>query len=128
MASGRTQPLLLQSATDDLLQLGHLGTNRVKERKHDADLLCRKHRVDRAEAEGYQGGLGLAQEVPDSSCLTNPGCLELLQPLLSNGQLLHLPLDQPLLPFCQLRHPIVQVSLLDVRSKLMSSHLEAGIL
>jgi hypothetical protein len=119
--------LLLQLAADDLLQLGNLGSSGVKKWKHDTNLLCQEPKAEGVEAKGHHSSLGLAQEVPNSPCLIGPGRLELLQPLLSNRQLLHLPLGQPLLPICQLRHPGVQVALPDVSSKLTCHGVEVGI-
>jgi hypothetical protein len=120
--------LLLQLTADNLLQLGHLGSSRVKERKHDVDFLRREPRAERAEAEGYQGSLGLAKEVSGSPCLADLGILELFQSLLSNDKLLPLPLGKPFLPVCQFCHLGVQVTLLDVSNKLVSCDLEVGIL
>jgi hypothetical protein len=51
---------LLQSATDNLPQLRHLGTSRVKEWKHGINLLRREPRAEGIEAKGHQGGLGMA--------------------------------------------------------------------
>jgi hypothetical protein len=52
--------LILLSATDDLLQLGQLGSSRVKKGKHDINLLRQDCREERAEAKGHQSGLDLA--------------------------------------------------------------------
>jgi hypothetical protein len=81
-----------------------------------------------AEAEGHKGSLGLAQEVQDSMCPAGPRCLEILQPLLSGSQFLHLPLRLSPLPVRQLYCSGVQVDFPDIDSKLTSRDCETGVL
>jgi hypothetical protein len=108
---------LLQLATDDLLQLQHLGPSRVKQRECGADLFHWILGVEGAEVEGHQHSFGLAKKVPDSLRLACPSCLELLQLFVSAGQLLDLPFHQPLLPDHQLFLPGVRhMSLMSVVS------------
>jgi hypothetical protein len=97
----------LQLATDDLLQLQHLGPSRVKQWKCGADLFHRIPGVEGTKAEGHQRSFSLAQKVLDHLCLTCPGCLELLQPSASDGQLLELPFYQSLFPVRHLFLPVV---------------------
>jgi hypothetical protein len=84
--------LLLQKAADSLLHLGYLCLGRVKKREHDASFWCHVPGLDRAEAEGRQGSIRLAQEAPEMLRPASVRCLEILQPLPGDGQLLHLPL------------------------------------
>jgi hypothetical protein len=70
----------------------YLGSSRVNQREHDANLLCQFPGVERTEAEGHQRSLCLAQEVSDLLRLTNLGYVELLQPFVSGGQILWLPI------------------------------------
>jgi hypothetical protein len=86
--------LCLQAAGDDIFQLQHFGTSRIKQRK-------------------------LSLEVPDYPRLTHTNNLEVLQHFLSCSQLLHLLLSQLTLPICHLHSPGIQGVLLEVSSKLM---------
>jgi hypothetical protein len=80
------------------------------------------------KARGHQSGLGLAQEVPDSPRLISLSRLELLQPPLSSGQLLRLPLSKPLVPLYQLNRPGIQAGLPNISSKLTCCDYEVSIL
>jgi hypothetical protein len=77
--------LCLKLATNDFLQLQHLGSCKVKKWEHGTDVLHRIPDVEGNEAEGNQCSLGLAQQVPDFLCLTCSGYLELLQPAVSGS-------------------------------------------
>jgi hypothetical protein len=120
--------LHLESVTDGVLQLGHLDPSRVKKMKHGILLLHRDPRTKGTEAEGHQGSLNLAQEVPDSLRVSYLRCLEILQPLLSGSQLLHLPLRLPPLLVRQLYRSGIQVAFPDIGSELMSRDYDMGVL
>jgi hypothetical protein len=87
---GQSVAFLLDAATDNILQLGYLCHGRIKEGDRDATFWGRAAGPDGAEAEGGQDGIRLAQEAPDTLCITSSRCLEILQPLLGDSQLLHL--------------------------------------
>jgi hypothetical protein len=80
--------LFLQLATDDFLQLQHLGSCGVKKREHGADLFHRIPSAKGTEAEGHQCSLGLAQEVPDFLWLVCPGLKVHLGPRVGFGGLM----------------------------------------
>jgi hypothetical protein len=86
--------LCLQPVGDDIFQLQHLGTSRVKQQDLSIDFLSWDPGPEGAEAEGYKWGLGLAQKFPDFLCLTHTNSLEVLQLFLGCNQLLHLLLVQ----------------------------------
>jgi hypothetical protein len=88
---------------------------------------ARGPRAERTEAEKHRGGLRLAQEVPDSPRLTSPGRLELLQPLLSSSQVLHLLFSNLLLLLCQLHRLGVQATFPHVGGELMGQKSDVGI-
>jgi hypothetical protein len=98
------------------------------ERDHDAAFWGRVPGPDRAEAEGGQDGIRLAQEAPDKLCITSMRRLEILQPLSSDGQLLHLPLHQPPLPCRQSSLLVPQTGLLGVSVELTGQDLDTGVL
>jgi hypothetical protein len=89
---GQSATFLLDAATDSILQLGYLCHDRIKEGDCDATFWSRAAGPDGAKAEGCQDGIRLAQEAPEPLCITSTRRLEILQPLLGDGQLLHLPL------------------------------------
>jgi hypothetical protein len=60
--------------------------------EHDISFWCRVPSSDRDEGEGRQSSVYLAQEAPDTLPIPSLGGLEVLQPRLGDGQLLHLPL------------------------------------
>jgi hypothetical protein len=120
--------LLLQAAADSLLQLGYLPPGRVKKREHNACLWCHVPVLDRAEAEGCQSSIGLAQETPDALRFTSVRCLEIIYPLLGDGQLLHLLLHQLPLLRCQSGLLVPQTGLLTIIVELMGQDLGAGVL
>jgi hypothetical protein len=77
---GQSAAFLLDAAADSILQLGYLCRGRIKEGDRAAS-------PDGAEAEGGQDGIRLAQEAPDTLCITSTSRLEILQPLPGDGQL-----------------------------------------
>jgi hypothetical protein len=70
--------LLLQAAANSLLQLGYLPPDRVKKRENDASLWCCVPIPDKAEAEGCQSSVCLAQETLDAMHFPISRCLEIL--------------------------------------------------
>jgi hypothetical protein len=120
--------LLLQATTNGLFQLGYLPPHRVKKWEHDASLCCHVPSPDRAEAEGCQSGVCLAQEAPDVLSISNSGGLEVLQPLLGDDQLLHLPLHQLPLPGCQSGLLVHQAGLPAIGVELPGQDLGTGVL
>jgi hypothetical protein len=125
---GQSTAFLLDTAADSILQLGYLCPGRIKERDHDTAFWGRVLGPDRAEAEGGQDGIRLAQEAPDTLWITSTRHLEILQPLPSDDQLLHLPLRQLSLLCCQSSLPAPQTSLPGVSVELASQDLDTGVL
>jgi hypothetical protein len=117
---GQSAAFLLDTAADSILQLGYLCPGIFEERDHDATFWGRVPGPDRAEAEGGQDGIRLAQEASDTLCITSMRRLEILQPLPSDGQLLHLPLRQLPLSCHQSGLLVPQTSLPGVSVELAS--------
>jgi hypothetical protein len=59
---------------------------------YDTGFWCRVPTLDRAEAEGRQSSVCLAQEAPDTLSVASSGGPKVFQALLGDDQLLHLPL------------------------------------
>jgi hypothetical protein len=125
---GQSATFLLDAAADSILQLGYLCRGRIWEGDHDATFWGRAVGSDGAEAEGGQDGIRLAQEAPNTLCITSTRRLEILQPLPGDGKLLHLPLRQLPLPCCQSGLLVLQTSLLGVSIELASQDLDTGVL
>jgi hypothetical protein len=125
---GQSATFLLDEAADSILQMGYLCRGRIKEGDRDAIFGGRAAGLDGAEAEGSQDGIRLAQEAPDTLCITSMSRLEILQPLPGDGQLLHLPLLQLLLPRRQSGLLVPQTSLPGISIELASQDLDAGVL
>jgi hypothetical protein len=83
---------------------------------------------DRAEAEGHQSSICLAQDAPDMLSVTSSGGLEVFQALLGDDQLLHLPLHQLLLPGHQLNLLVPQPGILGIRIELTGQDLRTSVL
>jgi hypothetical protein len=75
----------LQAAADSLLQLGYSPPYRVQKGKYDTGFWCRVPSLDRAEAEGCQSSVCLAQEAPDTLSITSSGGPEIFQALLGDN-------------------------------------------
>jgi hypothetical protein len=120
---GQSAAFLLDTAADSILQLGYLCPGGIKERDHDAAFWGRVPGPDRAEAEGGLDGIRLAQEDPDTLCITSTRRLEILQPLPGDGQLLHLSL------LCRQSSLLVpQTGLPGVSVELAGQNLDTGVL
>jgi hypothetical protein len=61
--------------------------------KYDVGFRCHIPSPDRAEAKGHQSSVCLAQEAPDTLFVASSGGTEVLQSLLGDDQLLHMPLS-----------------------------------
>jgi hypothetical protein len=120
--------LLLQSAVGSLFQLGYLSPDRVKKREHDASLWCCVPVPNRAKAKGRQNSIYLAQETSDTLRYSSTRCLEILQTLLGDGQLLHLSLCQLPLLHRQSGLLVPQTGLLTIGVKLIGQDLGVGFL
>jgi hypothetical protein len=70
--------ILLQAGADGLLQHGYLPPDRVKKRENDTNFWCHVPSPDRAEAEGRQSSVCVAQEAPNALCFSSSGGLEVL--------------------------------------------------
>jgi hypothetical protein len=125
---GQSAAFLLDTAADSILQLEYLCPGRIKERDHDATFWGNVPGPDRAEAEGGQDSIRLAQEAPDTLCLTSMRRLEILQPLPGDGQLLHLPLHQLQLPCYQSSLLIPQTGVPSFIVELADQDLGTGVL
>jgi hypothetical protein len=125
---GQSVAFLLDTAADSILQLGYLCPGRIKERDHDAAFWGRVPSPDRAEAEGGQDNIRLAQEAPHTLCLTSTRRLEILQPLSGDGQVLHLPLHQLPLQCRQSSLLVPQTGLLGFSVELADQDLGTGVL
>jgi hypothetical protein len=125
---GQSVAFLLDAAADSILQMGYLCRGRIKEGDRDAIFGGRAVGPDGAEAEGGQDGIRLAQEAPDTLCITSTSRLETLQPLPGDGQFLHLPLRQLPLPRRQSSLLVPQTSLPGISIELVSQDLDAGVL
>jgi hypothetical protein len=125
---GQNAAFLLDVAADSILQLGYLCRGRIKEGDRDTTFWGRDAGPYGAEAERRQDGIRLAQEALDTLCITSTRHLEILQPLPGDGQLLHLPLHQLLLPYRQSGLLVPQTSLRGVSIELVSQDLDTGVL
>jgi hypothetical protein len=125
---GQSATFLLDAAADSILQVGYLCHGRIKEGDRDAICGGRAAGPDGAEAEGGQDSICLAQEAPDTLCITSTSCLEILQPLPGDGQLLHLLLHQLSLPRRQSGLLVPQTSLPGISIELASQDLDADVL
>jgi hypothetical protein len=68
----------LQPVGDNIFQLWHLGTSRVKQRDLSADFLSWDPGPEGVGAKGYKCGLDLAQKVPNFLFLAHTNSLEFL--------------------------------------------------
>jgi hypothetical protein len=68
---GQSTAFLFDAAADSILHMGYLCRDRIKEGDRDAIFGGRAAGPDRAEAEGGWDGIRLAQEAPDTLCITS---------------------------------------------------------
>jgi hypothetical protein len=119
---------LLQAAADRLLQLEYFPPCQVQKGKYDTGFWCRVPTPDRAEAEGRQSSVCLAQEAPDMLSVPSSGGSEVFQALLVNDQLLHLPLHQLPLPGHQLSLLVSQSGIPGIHVELTGQDLGTDVL
>jgi hypothetical protein len=115
-------------AADSLLRLGYFPPCRVQKGKYNADFRCRVPSPDRVEAKGRQSSVSLAQEALDTLSFASSGGPEVIQALLGDDQLMHLPLCQLPLPGRQSGLLVPQPGILGIRVELTGQDLGTGIL
>jgi hypothetical protein len=108
--------------------VGYFPPWRVQKGKYDTGFWCRVPTPDRAEAEGRQSSVCLAQEALDTLFITSSGGPEVFQALLGDDQLLHLSLQQLPLPGHQLSLLVSQPGIPGIHVELTGQNLGTDVL
>jgi hypothetical protein len=115
-------------AADSLLQQGYFSLCRVQKGKYDIGFWCRVPTPDRAELEGRQSSVCLAQEAPDTLSVASSAGPEVFQTILGDDQLLHLSLHQLPLPGHRLSLLVSQPGIPGIHVELTGQDLGTDVL